>query len=77
MSAISKKYKLTKRETEMLLFLQDELTNARIAAELVLSESTVKNHVSNLMKKLPISNRKEIPKWIEEINDQLSDDTFF
>lgn len=75
-SAISKKYKLTKRETEMLLFLQDELTNARIAAELVLSESTVKNHVSNLMKKLPISNRKEIPKWIEEINDQLSDDTF-
>ena len=60
----------------MLLFLQDELTNARIAAELVLSESTVKNHVSNLMKKLPISNRKEIPKWIEEINDQLSDDTF-
>jgi len=64
-SAVASEYRLTKRETEILRYLRDSKTNDEIAAELYLSEETVKVHVRNLMKKLPVEKRSDVPEWME------------
>ena len=56
-------YKLTRRETDMLRCLRRGMPNNEIAAELFLSEETVKSHVRRLMKKLPVESRQDIATW--------------
>jgi DNA-binding CsgD family transcriptional regulator len=56
-------YKLTKRETDVLRCLRKNMANDEIAAELFLSEETVRGHVRNLMKKLPENRRDNISEW--------------
>ncbi|WMJ85407.1 response regulator [Anaerocolumna sp. MB42-C2] len=50
---------LTKREMEVLKLLTEGLFNKEIAYQLSISEKTVKNHVSNIFKKISVSDRTQ------------------
>ncbi|MCI9079536.1 MAG: helix-turn-helix transcriptional regulator [Lachnospiraceae bacterium] len=51
---------LTKRETEVAILVIKCMSNAEIAEELYISETTVKKHMSNIFTKLKISKREQI-----------------
>jgi DNA-binding NarL/FixJ family response regulator len=48
---------LTEREVEVLRLMAKGLTNAELASELSLSESTVKTHVARILDKLELRDR--------------------
>ena len=50
---------LTPRELQVLRLVRDGLSNKDIAAELFISENTVKNHVRNILEKLHKHSRME------------------
>jgi len=52
---------LTPREQELLPLISKGMTNQEIAKQLVISPATVKTHVSNILRKLKVSNRTKIP----------------
>lgn len=54
---------LTPRETEVLALVARGRTNADAAAELFVSEHTVRNHLANVYAKLGVSNRAEATAW--------------
>jgi len=50
---------LTSREIEVLELIAEGMINKEIARKLYISEKTVKNHVSNIFKKLNVSDRTQ------------------
>ncbi|MBW7881568.1 MAG: response regulator transcription factor [Caldilineaceae bacterium] len=54
---------LSQREQEVLKKLSRGLPNAEIAAELVVSENTVRFHLKNIYDKLGVTNRTEAVAW--------------
>lgn len=50
---------LTKRECQVLQLLSEGQSNRRIAETLVISEKTVKNHVSNILQKMEVNDRTQ------------------
>ncbi|MDQ4132396.1 MAG: response regulator transcription factor [Actinomycetota bacterium] len=62
---------LTTRELEVLKRVAVGLTNEEIAAELGITESTVRNHVANILAKLQLRSRMEAA--IVAIHDRLVD----
>ena len=57
--ARSKEKLLSAREIEVLCALAEGLYNKEIASKLQISEKTVKNHVSNIFKKIGVSDRTQ------------------
>ena len=50
---------LSPREIDILLELQNDISNSLIAQNLCLSENTVKHHIHNILDKLGVNNRRE------------------
>ena len=63
-SAARIRFDLTRRERELMDLLVQGLTNAQIAAHLVLSEKTVKNHLNHVYAKLGVGHRTQaVARW--------------
>ncbi len=60
---------LSERELEVLCLIADGLNNADIAKKLVISEKTVKSHVSNILNKLHLADRTQaaVYAWREGV----------
>jgi NarL family two-component system response regulator LiaR len=67
--AINPFTELSGRELEVLKLVADGMSNAEIAAKLVLSEKTVKGHVSNILSKLQLADRTQaaVYAWREGV----------
>jgi NarL family two-component system response regulator LiaR len=52
-------YDLTKRERAVLALMVEGLNNTEIAEKLVVSPSTIKSHVSHILRKLDVTSRTE------------------
>lgn len=50
---------LTRREYEVLLLIAEGMSNKGISEHLVISEKTVKNHVSSILRKLELQDRTQ------------------
>jgi NarL family two-component system response regulator LiaR len=50
---------LTEREMDVLKLIAKGMSNSQIASELVISENTVKGHVSNILSKLHLADRTQ------------------
>jgi DNA-binding NarL/FixJ family response regulator len=59
---------LTDRELEVLTLLGQGLSNGAIARKLFLSDKTVRNHVSNVLMKLPAVNRDDAAEQARAAN---------
>lgn len=57
---------LTDRETDVLKLIANGLTNSQIAEKLVISENTVKGHVSNILSKLHLADRTQVAVYAWE-----------
>ena len=60
---------LTEREMDVLKLIARGYTNAKIAEELVISQGTVKGHVSNILSKLHLADRTQaaVYAWQEGV----------
>jgi two-component system, NarL family, response regulator DevR len=56
---------LTKRELEILRLVAEGHSNAELARMLWVTEQTVKFHLSNIYRKLNVSNRTEASRWAQ------------
>ncbi len=54
---------LTRREREVADLLGQGLSNAQIAARLVISQRTAESHVANIMRKLGLTSRTQVTVW--------------
>jgi DNA-binding NarL/FixJ family response regulator len=56
---------LTRRELEILQLVAEGHSNAQLARMLWVTEQTVKFHLSNIYRKLNVSNRTEASRWAQ------------
>ncbi|MDU7199457.1 response regulator transcription factor [Phytobacter diazotrophicus] len=71
-SAILQKFNLTPRQGEVLQMMMRGLPNKRIASQLSISEPTVKEHISNILKKLGVNTRVEVITLLHGQRDESS-----
>jgi DNA-binding NarL/FixJ family response regulator len=66
--AVAAQFDLTEREVEVLQLIATGATNREIAEQLVVSEGTVKNHVSNILSRLGLRDRTQAAIFARENN---------
>ncbi|WP_192347204.1 response regulator transcription factor [Algoriphagus sp. Y33] len=66
--AFRMKYKLSRRETEIIQLIRDGIQNKNIAEMLNLSKQTVETHRKNIHHKLQVSSRIELVNKAHEMN---------
>jgi DNA-binding NarL/FixJ family response regulator len=59
---------LSEREQQVLAAIVAGASNSEIAARLVISENTVKNHVRHILDKLGLASRREAARYVETRN---------
>ena len=62
-SSVKQSSALTIREGEVAAMVAQGMSNRQIAQELYLSERTIENHVSKILRKLDLASRTEIAAW--------------
>lgn len=65
---VANPFDLTEREIDVLRLIATGATNKEIAKELVISEGTVKNHVSNILNRLALRDRTQAAIFAREHN---------
>lgn len=63
--SIEEAWGLTRRELEILTLVAEGHSNAQLARMLWVTEQTVKFHLSNIYRKLSVSNRTEASRWAQ------------
>ncbi len=58
--------KLTKREKEVLQHIARGYTYREVGEQLFISAKTVENHMSAVLRKLQLSNRRELTRWAQD-----------
>jgi DNA-binding NarL/FixJ family response regulator len=58
--------KLTKREKEVLQHIARGYTYREVGEQLYISSKTVENHMSAVLRKLQLSNRRELTRWAQD-----------
>ena len=66
---------ITERELEILQYVAEGLSNSQIGKQLWVTEQTVKFHLSNIYRKLGVSNRTEASRYALRHGLVRSDDT--
>lgn len=69
---IARRYGLTPRETEVLYLVFRGLTAQQMADELVVTKSTVKFHITNLLKKTGTQSRRQMVEKLSAETEDLS-----
>ena len=67
--AFGERHDLTARELEILQLLVDGHSNAQLAQMLWVTEQTVKFHLSNIYRKLGVTNRAEASRRAQRLDD--------
>jgi len=65
-SAVKRSSTLNARERDVAAMVVRGMSNRQIASDLHLSERTVENHVSKILRKLHLTSRTEIASWATE-----------
>ena len=63
--AAASRHSLTRRELEILQLVAEGHSNSQLARMLWVTEQTVKFHLSNIYRKLSVSNRTEASRWAQ------------
>lgn len=69
LSIIVERYRLSGREKDVLELINMGQSNLQIAAELSISENTVKRHVNNIFKKTEVQSRHELISKVANIKE--------
>ena len=67
---------LTAREQQILELIAEGLTNRQISSDLIISESTVENHIHHIFVKLRISNRAQAVAHAIQLRIGLSTEVY-
>lgn len=62
----SQRSRITRREREVVVLIEQGLTNKAIATELSIEVQTVKNHVHNILEKLDLKRRTQVARYARE-----------